>query len=54
MEREWAKGLRYANSDARNAALPHWLAHYNKRRPHSALRGRPPISRAHNLPEQDS
>ena len=54
MEREWAKGLRYRNSTARNRALPHWLAHYNTRRPHSALGARPPISRAHNLSGQDS
>lgn len=54
MEREWAKGLRYRTSSARNHALPHWLAHYNERRPHSALNGRPPISRAPNVPGQDS
>jgi transposase InsO family protein len=54
MEREWAKGLRYRNSTARNRALPHWLRHYNQRRPHSSLGGRPPISRAHNLPGQNS
>jgi transposase InsO family protein len=54
MEREWAKGLRYRDHHARNQALPHWLAHYNKRRPHSSLDGRPPISRVHNLPGQDS
>ena len=54
MEREWAKGLRYRNSTARNRALPHWLRHYNQRRPHSSLGGQPPISRAHNLPGQDS
>jgi transposase InsO family protein len=54
MEREWAKGLRYRNHHARNQALPHWLAHYNERRPHSSLGGRPPISRAHNLSRQDS
>ena len=54
MEREWAKGLRYRNSTARNEALPHWLAHYNQRRPHSSLGGRPPISRAPNVPGQDS
>jgi transposase InsO family protein len=54
MEREWAKGLRYRNSTARNRALPHWLEHYNQRRPHSSLGGQPPISRAHNLPRQDS
>jgi transposase InsO family protein len=54
MEREWAKGLRYRNSSARNRALPHWLRYYNQRRPHSSLDGQPPISRAHNLPGQDS
>jgi transposase InsO family protein len=54
MEREWAKGLRSRNHHARNHALPHWLAHYNERRPHTSLRGRPPISRAHNLSGHDS
>ena len=54
MEREWAKGLRYRNHHARNQALPHWLAHYNERRPHSSLGGRPPISRAPNLSGQDN
>jgi transposase InsO family protein len=54
MEREWAKGLRYRNSTARNRALPHWLGYYNQRRPHSSLGGQPPISRAHNLPGHDS
>jgi len=54
MEREWAKGLRYRNSTARNRALPHWLGHYNQRRPHSSLGGQPPISRAHNLSGQDN
>ena len=54
MEREWAKGLRYRNSTARNRALRHWLRHYNQRRPHSSLGGQPPISRAHNLSGQDS
>ena len=49
MEREWAKGLRYRNSTARNRALPHWLRHYNQRRPHSSLGGQPPISRAQRL-----
>jgi transposase InsO family protein len=49
MQREWAHGLRYRNSRARNRALPHWLRHYNQRRPHSSLGGQPPISRALNL-----
>jgi hypothetical protein len=53
MEREWAKGLRYRNSSARNRALPHWLRHYNQRSPQ--LTRRPTtISRAHNLPRQDN
>jgi transposase InsO family protein len=54
MEREWAKGLRYRNSTARNRALEHWLRHYNQRRPHSSLGGQPPISRTPNLPGQDT
>jgi transposase InsO family protein len=54
MEREWAKGLRYRNSTATNRALPHWLHYYNERRPHSSLGSPPPISRAHNLPRQDT
>jgi transposase InsO family protein len=54
MELEWAKGLRYRNSTARNRALPHWLEHYNQRRPHSSLGGQPPISRAPNLSGQDT
>jgi transposase InsO family protein len=34
--------------------LPHWLEHYNQRRPHSGIGGQPPISRAHNLSRQNS
>jgi transposase InsO family protein len=49
MDREWARGQLYRNSSARNRALKHWLAYYNQRRPHSALGGQPPISRALNL-----
>jgi transposase InsO family protein len=49
MDREWARGKRYRNSTARNRALPHWLRHYNHHRPHSALSGQPPITRALNL-----
>jgi transposase InsO family protein len=54
MEREWAKGVRYKNSIARNRALPHWLDYYNTRRPHSALGGKPPFARAHSLSGQDN
>jgi transposase InsO family protein len=49
MDREWARGQLYRNHSARNRALKHWLAYYNRRRPHSSLGGQPPITRAHNL-----
>ncbi len=49
MAREWAYGLRYRSSRHRAAALPHWLDHYNTRRPHSSIGDRPPISRVHNV-----
>jgi transposase InsO family protein len=54
MAREWAYGVRYRSSRHRAAALPHWLAYYNKRRPHSSLGGLPPLSRVHNVCGQDS
>jgi transposase InsO family protein len=45
LAREWAYGQRYRNSDARAAALPIWLTHYNYARNHSSLSNRPPITR---------
>ena len=49
MAREWAYGLGYRSSRHRADALPHWLQHYNTRRPHSSIGDRPPISRVHNV-----
>jgi transposase len=49
LAREWAYGLAYRSHLERNQALPHWLHHYNRRRPHSSLGDRPPISRVHNV-----
>jgi transposase InsO family protein len=49
MAREWAYGLAYRSHRQRNQALPHWLDHYNRQRPHSSLGDRPPISRVHNV-----
>ncbi len=49
MAREWAYGLTYRSHRQRNQALPHWLDHYNRRRPHSSLGDQPPISRVHNV-----
>jgi len=54
LKREWALGQVYRSSDDRAEALSHWLRYYNERRPHSSLGGRPPISRVHNVPRQDS
>jgi transposase InsO family protein len=49
MAREWAYGLTYRSHRERNQALPHWLDHYNRQRPHSSLGDQPPLSRVHNL-----
>ncbi len=54
MAREWAYGMSYRSHRHRRQALPHWVDHYNQRRPHSSLGGKPPISRVHNLREQDT
>lgn len=43
--REWAYGRSYRHSRERIAYLPEWLHRYNWHRPHSALGGRPPVSR---------
>ena len=45
MLREWAYATPYANSRIRTQALPRWIDHYNRRRPHSSLAGVAPFSR---------
>lgn len=42
---EWAYRQAFTNNDERAAALAPWLEHYNTDRRHSALGGKPPISR---------
>jgi transposase len=54
LKREWGLGQRYRSSDARAAALPHWLQHYNTERNHSSLADRPPITRVRNHLRQNS
>ncbi len=54
LAREWAYGQRYRTSDARAAALPIWLKHYNYTRNHSSLSDRPPISRVQNDPRHNT
>lgn len=43
--REWAYHRPYRTSNQRAKRLAPWLSYYNKKRPHSALRGLPPQSR---------
>jgi transposase InsO family protein len=50
---EWAYGRVYASSERRARALSPYLRWYNRRRPHSSLAGRPPISRVSHLRGQD-
>jgi transposase InsO family protein len=42
---EWAYRQVFTTNDERSAALAPWLEHYNTERRHSALGGKPPISR---------
>jgi transposase InsO family protein len=41
----WAYGAIYGNSAERTRALPGWLDHYNRRRPHRSLNRQPPLTR---------
>jgi transposase InsO family protein len=43
--REWAYRFAYPSSAHRSRALPGFVRWYNRRRPHSSLGGKPPISR---------
>jgi transposase len=42
---EWAYRRPWTSNDQRRRGLSPWLQHYNQTRPHTALHGRPPISR---------
>jgi transposase InsO family protein len=52
--REWAYARSYPSSAARARALAGYLRWYNRRRPHSSLAARPPVSRVSHLCGQDS
>jgi transposase InsO family protein len=47
---EWAYRRLYHSNAARDRALQPWVHRYNMHRAHTALGGRPPISRVNNLP----
>ena len=46
--REWAYRNAYQTSAERTQAMQPWITSYNHCRPHSALAGKPPISRLNN------
>jgi transposase InsO family protein len=52
MTGEWAFKRLYTSEQARRAALPAWLHHYNHHRLHTAIGKVPPITRLTNLPGQ--
>ena len=54
LENEWAHGRTWPNSTTRDRALSSFIRYYNRRRPHTAARGRAPITRVQHLHEQNS
>jgi len=48
---EWAYRRLYRSNAARDRALQPWVHRYNHHRAHTALGGRPPVSRVTNLPD---
>jgi transposase InsO family protein len=49
LEQEWAKSRTWPNHHARDRALTSFLRYYNRRRPHTSIGDRPPISRVHHV-----
>jgi transposase InsO family protein len=49
LKREWAYAHSWPNSAERARSMQSFLRYYNRRRPHSSLGDRPPISRVHNV-----
>ena len=49
LKREWAYAHSWPSSAERARSMPSFLRYYNRRRPHSSLGDRPPISRVHNV-----
>jgi transposase InsO family protein len=54
LDQEWAHSREWPTSAARDRALRSYLRFYNRRRPHSAAGGRPPITRVQQVREQDN
>ena len=54
LDSEWAHGRVWPDSTTRDRALSSFLRFYNRRRPHTAAAGRPPITRVHHLRGQNT
>src|SRR4051794_14522269 len=54
LDTEWAHGRPWPDSTSRDRALSSFIRFYNRRRPHTAASGRPPISRVHQVRGQDN
>jgi transposase InsO family protein len=54
LDTEWAHARTWPNSTTRDRELQSFIRFYNRRRPHSAAGGRPPISRVHQVRGQDN
>jgi transposase InsO family protein len=54
LDTEWAHSRVWPDSATRDRALSSFLRFYNRRRPHTAANGRPPISRVHQVRGQDT
>jgi transposase InsO family protein len=54
LDSEWARSRVWPSSSRRDRALSSFMRYYNRRRPHSACAGRPPISRVHQDRGQDT
>ena len=54
LQNEWAYSRTWPTSNARARSLLSFLRYYNRRRPHSSIGDRPPISRVHNVCGQDN
>jgi transposase InsO family protein len=51
---EWAYARPYRSNEERSAALPEFVAFYNRTRPHTALGGRSPLDVVNNVPGDHS
>jgi len=49
LKHEWAYAHTWPSSAERARSMPSFLRYYNRRRPHSSLGDRPPLSRVHNV-----